>query len=47
MNFCADENTYTCLMGDLNAKSGLLFDFIIIDEDIGGDFARILNPNLF
>ena len=35
MNFCADEITYTCLMGDFNARSGLLSDFISIDEDIG------------
>ena len=38
INFCADENTYTCLMGDFNARSGLLSDFITIDEEIG-DFA--------
>ena len=35
INFCADENTYTCLVGDFNARSGLLSDFITIDEEIG------------
>ena len=35
VNFCADESIYTCLMGDFNARSGLLSDFITIDEEIG------------
>ena len=34
MIFCTDEITYTCLMGDFNARSGLLSDFITIGEDI-------------
>ena len=38
INFCANENTYTCLMGDFNAKSRLLSDFITIDDEIS-DFA--------
>ena len=35
LKFCTDESTYTCLMGDFNARSGLFSDFITIDEDIG------------
>ena len=35
MNFCTGEITYTCLMGDFNARSRLLYDFITIDEKIG------------
>ena len=35
INFCANENNHTWLMGDFNARSGLLSDFISIDEEIG------------
>lgn len=30
IKYCSDDKTYTCLMGDFNASSGLLSDFIIL-----------------
>ena len=38
LNFTSESDSYLCLLGDFNARSGILSDFTILNENISHHF---------